>query len=165
MIMSNQSFERTKLVDDKNQQQQTKDSQIKILIVDGNLSVRQGLSQLIDREYHLGLCAEADNASQALAAIEKYQLDFAIVDISPGSETSAQLAEGIKLQCPNLPVLILSINDEVFYYKDALSGMIPKSDIDQQAAEKIIEAIRYIQSLLKSHVFGFAVLVKVERSG
>jgi DNA-binding NarL/FixJ family response regulator len=162
--MNNLNCEKTKVADDNKEQQKTCDSQARILIVDNHPEMRQVLARLIDRECHLGLCAEAENANQALTAIEKQQLDFAIVDISPGSETNAQFAERIKLRCPNLPVLILSIDDEVFYYKDALSELTPKSDIDQQAAEKIIKAIRYVQSLLKSHVFGFTILVKVERS-
>ncbi|UCE99336.1 MAG: response regulator [Planctomycetota bacterium] len=152
-------------MDDKKQHQQTSESQIRILIVDGNRAVRQGLAQLINRECHLGLCAEADNANQALNAIEEHHLDFAIVDVSRGSETSVQLAEKIKLQCPNLPVLILSIDNEVFYCKHPLWEQTPNNAIDQQSAEKIVKAIRYIQSLLKSRVFGFTVLVKVEKAG
>lgn len=150
-------------MDDNKEQQKSCDSPVRVLIVDGHPAVRQGLAQLINRECHPGLCAEAESANQALTAIEEQRLDFAIVDVSPGSETSVQLAERIRLQCPNLPVLILSIDDEVFYCKDVLSGMIPKSDIDRQAAEKIIKAIDYIRSLLKSHVFGFTILVKVGR--
>ena len=162
--MDNLSSERTKVVDDNKEQQKPCDSPVRVLIVDGQPDVRRGLAQLINRECHPGLCAEAESANQALTAIEEQHLDFAIVDVSPGSETSVQLAERIRLQCPNLPVLMLSIDDEVFYCKDVLSGMTPKSDIDQQAAEKIIKAIRYVQSLLKSHVFGFTILVKVGRS-
>lgn len=164
MIMNNLNCEKTKVVDNNKEQQKACDSQARILIVDDHPDVRQVLARLIDHECHLGHCAEAENVNQALTAIEKQQLDFAIVDISPGSETSAKFAERIKLRCPNLPVLVLSIDDEVFYCKNALSGLTPKSDIDQQAAEKIIKAIRYVQSLLKSHVFGFTILVKVERS-
>ena len=162
--MDNSNRERIKVVDDNKEQLTSCDSPVRILLVEDHPDVRRGLAQLINRECHPDLCAEAESANQALTAIEEQRLDFAIVDVSCGSETSVQLAERIRLQCPNLPVLILSIDDEVFYCKDVLSGMIPKGDIDQQAAEKIIKAIRYIQSLLKSHVFGFTILVKLGRS-
>lgn len=135
------------------------------LIVDGHPVIRQALTRLINEELDLGVCAEAEDANQALDAIEKQQFDFAVVDISEGSKANIQLAEAIKLQCPDLPILILSMHNEALYSKGTSFQQGPRDVENQDVIEQIIEAIRYVQSLLRSRVFGFTVFVKIERSG
>ena len=135
------------------------------LIVDGHPVIRQALMRLINEELDLGVCAEAEDANQALDAIEKQQFDFAVVDISEGSKANMQLAEAIKLQCPDLPILILSMHNEALYSKGTSFQQGPRDVENQDVIEQIIEATRYVQSLLRSRVFGFTVFVKIERSG
>lgn len=163
--MKSLSAERTEIVNDKKKQYKTSENKPRILIIDGHHAVCQGLAQLINQETDLGVCVEAKSANQALDVIEKQHPDFAIVDISPASKTSVQLAERIRLRCPNLPILMLSMHDESFYSKGASQSRGKENVINQEAAEQIKGAIRHIQSLLRSNVFGFTVLVKVERSG
>ena len=55
---------------------------IKIMVVDDHSIVRQGLSQLLNQEGDITVCAEAENAYQALEFLEKEHIDLAIVDIS-----------------------------------------------------------------------------------
>ena len=141
------------------------ESKSRILVVDDHAVVRQGLTRLINRESDLEVCAEAEEANQALDAIEKQQFDFAMVDISPGSTANIQLTETIKLRCPDLPVLIVSMHNEALYSKGTSFQQEPRDVENQHVIEQIIEAIRYVQSLLRSRVFGFTVSVKIERSG
>ena len=135
------------------------------LIVDGHPIIHQALTRLVNREPDLGVCAEAEDANQALDAIEKQQFDFVVVDISPGSKANMQLAEAIKLQCPDLPILVLSMHNATLYSKGTSFQQEPRDVENQHVIEQIIEAIRYVQSLLRSRVFGFTVSVKIERSG
>lgn len=135
------------------------------LIVDGHPMIRQLLIRLVNQELDLEVCAEAEDANQALDAIEKQQFDFAVVDISEGSRANIQLAETIKLQRPGLPILILSMHNETLYSKGTSFRQGPRDVENQDVIEQIIEAIRYVQSLLRSRVFGFTVSVKIERSG
>jgi len=135
------------------------------LVVDGNTMVRQLLTRLVNQESDLKVCAEAEDANQALDAIEKQQFDFAVVDISPGSEANIQLTEAIKLRCSDLSILIVSMHNEALYSKGASFQQEPRDVENQHVIEQIIEAIRYVQSLLRSRVFGFTVSVKIERSG
>jgi DNA-binding NarL/FixJ family response regulator len=142
-------------VNDRKEQYEANENKTRILIVDGSPAARRQLAQFIGHEPDLGVCIEAEGVGQALDAIGKQQVDFAIVEISSEDATSVQLTERIKLQCPNLPVLALSLPDELLYAGRA---------INRGAAEQITTAIHYIQSLLKSRVFGFTVFVKVERN-
>ena len=119
-------------------------SKARILIVDDHAIVRQGLIKLIDTEFNLMVCSEAQNANQALKAIVNQEFDLAIVDISMEDMNGLELTKKMKLRCPNLIILILSMHDGHFYAQRALrsgaSGYVAK----HEAAEKIITAIRQV---------------------
>lgn len=118
----------------------------RILVVDDHTVVRQGLTLLINQEPDLVVCAEAENATQALEAIEKKQIDLAIVDISLDGTNGIQLTEKIKSQRPHLPVLILTMHDEALYAKRAFQAGAEGYVTKHEAAETIITAIRLMLS-------------------
>jgi len=126
--------------------QQNSDKKIQILIVDDHSIVRKGLIQLISEEPDLVVCAEAENAAQALEALEKERVDLAIVDISLDGTNGIQLTEKIKSQRPHLPVLILTMHDEALYAKRAFQAGAEGYVTKQEAAETIITAIRLMLS-------------------
>lgn len=131
---------------DKNEQQREDEHRTRILIVDDHPIVRRGLVQLINQESDLVVCAEAEDANQALQAIEKQQVDLAIVDISLDGTDGIQLTEKIKLKYPRLPVLILTMHDELHHAQRALRAGARGYITKHEAAETIITAIRLILS-------------------
>jgi DNA-binding NarL/FixJ family response regulator len=116
----------------------------RILIVDDHPVVRQGVTSLINMESDLIVCAEAENATQALEVLEKETIDLAIVDISLDGTNGIQLTEKIKSKYPGLPVLILTIHDERDYAERALDAGAQGYVNKREAAETIIAAIRLV---------------------
>ena len=118
----------------------------RILVVDDHAIVRQGLIKLIETEFDLMVCSEAENADQAIKAMAGQQYDLAIVDISLEGINGLELTEMMKLRSPKMIVLILSMYEGLFYAQRALkagaSGYVAK----YEAAEKIITAIRLVLS-------------------
>jgi len=118
----------------------------RILVVDDHAIVRQGLIKLIETEFDLMVCSEAENAGQALEAMGRQEFDLAIVDISLDGINGLELTEIMKLRSPKMIVLILSMYEGLFYAQRALragaSGYVAK----YEAAEKIITAIRLVLS-------------------
>jgi DNA-binding NarL/FixJ family response regulator len=118
----------------------------RILVVDDHAIVRQGLIKLIETEFDLMVCSEAENAGQALKAMAGQQFDLAIVDISLEGINGLELTEIMKLRRPKMIVLILSMHEGLFYAQRALrvgaSGYVAK----YEAAEKITTAIRLVLS-------------------
>ena len=118
----------------------------RILVVDDHAIVRQGLIKLIETEFDLMVCSEAENADQAPKAMAGQQYDLAIVDISLEGVNGLELTEMMKLRSPKMIVLILSMYEGLFYAQRALragaSGYVAK----YEAAEKIITAIRLVLS-------------------
>lgn len=131
---------------DKNEQQREDEHRTGILIVDDHPIVRRGLVQLIDQESDLVVCAEAEDANQALQAIEKQQVDLAIVDISLDGTDGIELTEKIKSKYPRLPVLILTMHDELHHAQRAFRAGARGYITKHEAAETIITAIRLILS-------------------
>ena len=118
----------------------------RILVVDDHAIVRQGLIKLIETEFDLMVCSEAQNSDQALKAMARQKFDLAIVDISLEGMNGLKLTEIMKLRSPKMIVLILSMYEGLFYTQRALragaSGYVAK----YEAAEKIITAIRFVLS-------------------
>jgi DNA-binding NarL/FixJ family response regulator len=140
------------------------ENKTRVLVVDGHPTVRHELAELISRESDLAVCVEVESTDETLDAIKKRQVDLAVVDISLEGTSGMQLAERIKLESPTLPVLILSMQDESSRVERAFRAGSQKHVLNRQAGEQIVGAVHYIQSLLRSHVFGFSVFVNVERS-
>jgi DNA-binding NarL/FixJ family response regulator len=118
----------------------------RILIVDDHTVVRQGLMLLINQEPDLVVCAEAENATEALKVIEEQQVDLAIVDISLDGTNGIQLTERIKSQYPTMPVLVLTMHDEALYVKRAFQAGAKGYVTKHEAADTIITAIRLMLS-------------------
>ena len=130
----------------KKAKHETSKNKTRILVVDDHAIVRQGLIRLVESECDLMVCAEAENAVQALEAMEKQQFDLAIVDISLEGTSGLELTERMKLRCPNMIVLILSMHDGLLYAQRALRAGATGYIAKYEAAEKIIKAIRQVLS-------------------
>ena len=115
-----------------------------ILVVDDHPVMRAGLTQLIAQEPDLAVCGEAEDARGAIEAIEARRPDLAIVDISLKDSSGLDLIKDIRIRWPGLPVLVLSMHDEVFYAERVLRagarGYVTKSEV----SSKVIEGIRKV---------------------
>ena len=129
-----------------NDKQRTKngDNKSKVLIVDDHPIVRQGLSELINHEKDLSVCAQAEDATQAMGAIKSVKPDVAVVDISLKEKSGVELIKDIKAQYPNLPVLVLSMHDESLYAERALRAGARGYIMKHEATEKVVTGIRAV---------------------
>jgi DNA-binding NarL/FixJ family response regulator len=156
--------ETTEIMNDTKEHDMTCKDTTRILIAGDYPPIRKALAELIGREADLGACVETENIDRVLIAIKKQQADLAIVDISSKDTNGIQLAEKIKLQFPNLPVLMLSIHDQAPSTERSSQAGAEEYYLNEKITEQIIKAVRYIKSLLRSQIFGFTILVKTERS-
>ena len=118
----------------------------KILIVDDHPIVRHGTRVLIEQEPDLKICAETDNAAEALKTIQTSKLDLAILDISLRGSDGLELTKAIRAQGSKLPILIMSMHDETLYADRALRAGANGYIMKQEVSDKIITAIRQILS-------------------
>jgi DNA-binding NarL/FixJ family response regulator len=116
----------------------------KVFLVDDHPIVRQGLALLIDREADLVVCGEADGGFGVLQAISDLQPTIIVLDISLNGPDGLDLLKTIRMRDPNLPVLVLSMHDELTYAERALRAGANGYIMKQEATEKVLVAIRRI---------------------
>ncbi len=130
----------------------------RVLIVDEHPAIRKMLVSLINKEPDIDICFEADNIEVAYRTLDKQTVDFALVDISSNPRKGTRSAELLKLRCPMLPVMAITTSLK------AAIGKKPQAPISTEQAERILSAIRYMQSLVRSGLSGFTVFVKAENN-
>lgn len=115
-----------------------------IFLVDDHPVVRQGLALLINREPDLAVCGDAEEAASALGRIEELKPDLIVVDISLNGPDGIDLLKSIRVRYPHLPVLMLSMLDELMYAERALRAGASGYIMKQEATERVLVAIRRI---------------------
>lgn len=116
----------------------------RILVVDDHPMMRTGLAQLIDSEGDLKVCAEADTARQAAAIAAKQPFDLALVDISLPDKSGLELIKDLRLLQPRLPILVVSMHDELAYAERVLRTGARGYIMKQEGGQKFLEAIRRV---------------------
>jgi DNA-binding NarL/FixJ family response regulator len=119
-------------------------SRKRILVVDDHAVLREGLITQINREADLVVCGEAENAREALAAVEKLNPDLVLADITLPGRSGLELIRDIRAVRPGLPVLVLSMHDASVFAERVLRaggrGYISK----QRSGQRLIAAIRHV---------------------
>jgi len=122
----------------------------RVFVVDDHPIVRQGLTLMINREPDLVVCGEAEEARTALDEIAETQPDIVIVDISLTGPDGIDLIKAIRARHATLPVLVLSMHDELIYAERALRAGANGYIMKQEATDRVLIAIRRI---LKGDVY------------
>lgn len=128
---------------------------IKILIADDHAIVREGLKQIVAEESDLKVTGEASNAKEVIEMISQSNFDIAILDINMPGKSGLDLLKDLKIQFPNLPILILSMYAEELYgiraLKAGASGYLKKASAPDElvaAIKKIVSGGKYISQAL-----------------
>src|ERR1017187_1546906 len=118
----------------------------RVLIVDDHTMMRTGLAQLIDNEPGLKVSAEADNAGQALDAVARQPFDLILLDISLPDKNGLELIKDIQTLKPGLPILVVSMHDELLYAERVLRAGGRGYIMKQEGGKKFLQAIRHVLS-------------------
>jgi DNA-binding NarL/FixJ family response regulator len=116
----------------------------RILLVDDHPLVREWLTNLINQQPGMVVCGEAEDAPQALSAIENTQPHLAVIDISLKGGSGIELIKDLKQLHPRLLILVLSMHDELLYAERALRAGARSYIMKREVTKKIITAIREV---------------------
>ncbi|MFF2753293.1 response regulator [Psychrobacillus sp. NPDC058041] len=118
----------------------------KILIVEDQAIVRQGLRMMIDLDDAFTVVAEASNGKEAISVLELNAIDIVLLDIRMPEMNGVEATKRIKERWPQVKILILTTFDDDEYaiqtLKDGASGFMLKT----AEPNKLIAAIHSIST-------------------
>ena len=128
---------------------------IRLIVADDHTLFRIGLRQMLHTFPDIEVVQEATNADEALAAAQTAvatgSADLLLTDLTMPGTTGTRLIESLHRQCPQLPLLVLSMHDEPAMVRRAMqagaSGYITKEatpQVLQTAIMRVANGERYI---------------------
>ena len=116
----------------------------RVFLVDDHPIVREGLSQLIDRDPRLQVCGDAPSPASAMRLIRDTRPDVVVTDLYFPQGSGLDLIKEIRAAFPQLPVLVLSVRDESIYAESALHAGAGGYVMKDEAGERIRDAIHKV---------------------
>lgn len=124
---------------------------IRLAIADDHRLVREGLAQYLGASPDIKVVAEAADGDELLEKLRATTPDLLMLDMTMPGESGVDLIDHVKSLYPDLPVLILSMHDEVNMVLRAMragaSGYICKDCSPQvllEAIRKVMATGRYL---------------------
>lgn len=119
---------------------------INVLIADDHAIVRQGLKQILSEIPDMILVGEAVDGQQALHQARTKAVDVLLLDISMPGRCGFDVLQELKHERPRLPVLVMSMHDEVQFGPRLLqagaSGYITKDSLPDELVKAIRQVVR-----------------------
>lgn len=119
---------------------------INVLVVDDHALIRKGMKQILDDTCDIRITGEAESGLQAIKMVRENKYDLVLLDITLPDKYGIDVLRQLKLQCPSLPVLILSMHPDDQYAMRSIragaSGYMNK----QSAPSQLVTAIRHVAS-------------------
>jgi DNA-binding NarL/FixJ family response regulator len=116
----------------------------KILIVDDHPLLRAGWGSLIRPESDLEICGSVGTVEAALALVERTLPDLVVTDISLPDRSGFELIAEMKLRHPGIPVLVVSMHDEMAYGERVLESGARGYLMKEVGPTLLVTAIREI---------------------
>lgn len=117
-----------------------------ILLVDDHPMTREGLAAIITRQPDLEVWGEASNPVEAMTLLSKRQPDLLMTDLTMPGRSGLEFVKDVHAMLPSLPILVLSMHDEMLYAERALRAGAQGYLMKDAGSGKLIEVIRLILS-------------------
>ena len=85
---------------------------IKVLLADDHAIVRAGLRRLVEESGDIEVIAEAADGREAIRLAQEQEPDVAVLDLTMPGLDGIEVISQLKLYCPKLPILVLTMQEE-----------------------------------------------------
>jgi DNA-binding NarL/FixJ family response regulator len=117
---------------------------VRVLIVDDQPIVREGVAHLVNSEADMTVCGETDNSRTASELASAQRPDLIITSLSLKDSHGLEFIKDLYAQYPRLPVLVFSMHDESLYAERAIragaAGFVSK----HRPTKELFHAIRRV---------------------
>src|SRR5512133_1125349 len=115
---------------------------IRVLLADDHAVVREGIRQFFQRAGDIDVVAEADDGEMALAFIQEYHPDVAVLDIQMPKMTGIEVTRWLRAHCPGIGVLVLTAYNDDPYVVAVLQSGANGYVLKTASPIEIIQAVR-----------------------
>ena len=126
---------------------------VKILLVDDELVLRQGLRLLFDGEPNLEVVAEADNVEEAVGVTSRP--DVIVLDLTAGDNAGEAASARLRAEFPDSAILVLTVVDRPSTVQAVLAAGASGYVLKESRPGEVIDAVvrvsrgeRYVQPSL-----------------
>lgn len=115
---------------------------IRVIIVDDHPAIREALADTLSSKMDMEFSGEAESADEALSIIDRVQPDVAIVDISLKDAHGLDLVQNIRIQYPDVHVVVFSMYDESAYAERAIRAGALGYVMKNAPTQSVVDSIR-----------------------
>ena len=83
----------------------------KVFVIEDHELMRRSIVEALEREPDLTVCGQAEDAPEALVAIESLHPDLVLTDIQLKSSSGLDLIKNLRAQSPGLPIIATTMFD------------------------------------------------------
>lgn len=116
----------------------------RILLVDDHPMTREGLAVNLNRQADLVVCGEAGAPAEAMSLLPQLKPDLMVTDLTMPGRSGVEFVKDVHAMLPDLPILVLSMHDEMLYAERALRAGARGYLMKDAGSGKILEVIRLI---------------------
>ena len=115
-----------------------------VVVVEDHPLLREGLKQLIDGQRDLSCVAVADNTWDAKRLAEQCKPDLMLLDLRLKAGDALDLIKSLRVEHPELKVLVLSQYDELLFAERALRAGASGYIMKENATDEVLRAVRKV---------------------
>ena len=117
---------------------------IRVVVVDDHAVVRSGIKLLLDRHDDIDVVGEAGNAQDAVFRVRELTPDVILLDLVMPGESGIEVLPKLLKEAPGAKVLVLSMQDEPSYVREAFAAGASGYVLKEAADEEVVTAVREI---------------------
>jgi DNA-binding NarL/FixJ family response regulator len=113
-------------------------------VVDDHAVVRSGLRLLLDAEADIETVGEAGDAREAVFEARARKPNVILMDVVLGGKSGIEATPDVLKEAPDAKVLILSMQDDPRYVREAFSAGASGYVLKEAADRELVEAVRQV---------------------
>ncbi|WP_412469285.1 response regulator transcription factor [Pedobacter sp. KLB.chiD] len=118
---------------------------IKLMIVEDNEVVRQGLCNMLTWQANIAVAADAENGASALKKLEQgVSIDVMLIDWNMPGISGLELTRRVKLQRPAIKIIILTMHSKDEYRTQAFNAGASAYVLKDLEIEDLAKIIREV---------------------
>jgi DNA-binding NarL/FixJ family response regulator len=120
------------------------EKKLRVMLVEDHPLFREQLAHLINKEPDMMVSGETDNIADAWQLLESAPADIVIVDLTLKGPSGLELIKDLKSRRLDVPLLVLSMHDELLYAERVLRAGARGYITKNEASREVMSAIRKV---------------------